>query len=235
MEIYTLPCRLRSRDVNMFQHLRTSQLFELLQEAATDHSDILRAGVHDIRPRGLMWVLARQNVEISRMPSYGEEITIETWPGRTVHSMYPRYYRILDADGVTIVQSSAIWILADLAARTLVPSSRSGIEYAFEKRGIELALPSPPRSFFTDKACPFTVPFSYVDMNGHMNNTRYFDLADNLCPAAAEGRDPRRILVEYSAELRLGQSYELLYGQEGDRFYLKTAGDKPHFRIVMDF
>ena len=235
MEIYTLPCRLKSRDVNMFQRLRTSQLLELLQEAATDHSAHLGVGVDDIRPKGLMWVLARQNVEIARMPAYGEEIVVETWPGRTVHSMYPRFYRILDASGSPVVQSSAVWILADLKERTLVPSSQSGVEFAFEKRGFELALPSPPRSFFTDQCETFTVPFSYVDMNGHMNNARYFDLADNLCPLAAEGRDPKRILVEYSAELRLGESYELLYGRDGNRFFLKTSGDKPHFRIVMDY
>ncbi|MBR0040355.1 MAG: hypothetical protein IJP64_03145 [Oscillospiraceae bacterium] len=235
MEIYTLPCRLRSRDVNLFQRLRTSQLFELLQEAATDHSELLGCGVHEIRPRGLMWVLARQNAEIARMPSYGEEIVVETWPGKTVHSLYPRYYRILDFTGEPIIQSSAIWILADLKERTLVPSSQSGIEYSFEKRGFEIALPSPPRRFFTDRSLSFSVPFSYVDMNGHMNNTRYFDLADNLSPAAAEGRDPRRILVEYSAELRGGQSYELLYGQEGDRFFLKAGAEKPLFRIVMDY
>lgn len=235
MDIYTLPYRLKSRDVNMFSRLRVSQLFELLQEAATDHSDLLGAGVHDIRQKGLMWVLARQNVEIARMPFYDEAITIETWPSETVHSLYPRYYRLLDATGKPIIQSSAIWMLADLNTRTLVPSSRSGIEYSFEKRGCEIALPSPPRSFCTDKKQSFTVPFSYVDMNGHMNNTRYFDLADNLSPAAAEGRDPKRILVEYSAELRVGQSCELLYGQEGERFFLKAGGEKPLFRIVIDY
>ena len=235
MEIYTLPYRLRSRDVNLFRRLRLSQLFELLQEAATDHSELLGAGIRDIRAKNLMWVLARQYVEIVRMPSYGEELLIETWPGKTVHSMYPRYYRLLDASGESIVQSSAIWLLADLSERTLVPSSRSGYEYDYEKRGIELPLPSPPRSFFTDKSQSFTVPFSYVDMNGHMNNTRYFDLADNLCPLAEEGRDPKRILVEYSAELRPGESYELLYGLAGDRFCLKTGGDKPLFRIVEDY
>ena len=235
MEIYTLSCRLRSRDVNMFSRLRVSQLFELMQEAATDHSDILGAGVNAIRPKGLMWVLARQNVEVARMPSYDEAITIETWPGRTVHSLYPRFYRILDAAGEPVIDSSAIWMLADMRQRTLVPSSQSGVEFSFEKRGFEIALPSPPRSVFTDRSLPFTVPFSYVDMNGHMNNTRYFDLADNLCPLAAQGRDAKRILVEYSAELRLGESYELLYGLNGSRFCLKTGGDKPLFRIVTEY
>ena len=235
MEIYTLPYKVRSRDVNMFQHMRSSQLFELLQEAATDHSELLSAGVDVIRRQNLMWVLARQNVEIARMPRYGEKITVETWPGKTVHSLYPRYYRLLDEQGEAIVNSSSIWMLVDMRERALVSSAQSGIDFSFDKRGFEISLPSPPRAFFTDRSASFTVPFSYVDMNGHMNNTRYFDLADNLSPAALTGRDPARILVEYSAELRLGNSYELLYGQQGDRFFLKTGGDKPLFRIVIDY
>ena len=182
-----------------------------------------------------MWVLARQNVEIARMPRYGEKITVETWPTKTVHSLYPRFYRLLDEDSSVLVESSSIWMLVDMSERTLVSASQSGIDFSFEKRGFEIALPSPPRSFFTDHSGSFTVPFSYVDMNGHMNNTRYFDLADNLSPSALAGRDPVRILVEYSAELRPGLSYELLYGQDGNRFFLKTGGDKPLFRIVMDY
>ena len=235
MEVYTLPWKLRSRDVNVFRRLRPSQLFELLQEAATDHSELLGTGIAEIRKQNLMWVLARQNVEIARMPSYGEEITVETWPTKTLHSLYPRYYRILDAAGVTIIQSSSIWILADMRTRTLVPSSRSGFDFSFEKRGTEIDLPSPPRRFFTDRSVDFTVPFSYVDMNGHMNNTRYFDLADNLSPAAAAGREPRSILVAYSAELVPGGEYTLRCGQDGDRFCLTAEGDKPPFRIVIDY
>ena len=235
MEIYSLPYTIRSRDVNMFRHLRPSQLFELLQEAATDHSELLGAGISVIRRQNLMWVLARQNVEIARMPVYGERITVETWPTKTVHSLYPRYYRLLDEQGETIASSSSIWMLVDMSERSLVPSAQSGIDFSFEKRGFEISLPSPPRSFFTDQSTSFTVPFSYVDMNGHMNNTRYFDLADNLSPAALAGRDPVRILVEYSAELRLGKEYELQYGCGGERFFLKTGGEKPLFRIVMNY
>ena len=235
MEIYTLPYRLRSRDVDMYRRLRPSQLFELLQEAATDHSELLGVGISVIRKQNLMWVLARQSVEIARMPCYGEEITLETWPGRTVHALYPRYYRVMDKDGACIISSAAIWMLADMDERALVPSSKSGFEFGFEKRGFEPALPSPPRRFFTDRSTRFVVPFSYIDMNGHMNNTRYFDLADNLSPAARAGREAKRILVEYSAELRLDREYELFHGVEGDRFFLKAGADKPLFRLVIDY
>ena len=56
-------------------------------------------------------------------------------------------------------------------------------------------------------------------------------LEEGKLPEAAR----KRILVEYSAELRIGQSCELFFGQEGERFFLKTGGVKPLFRIVIDY
>ena len=235
MEIYTVDYTLRSRDVNMFRRLRTSQLFEIMQETATDHSELIGTGIDVIRSKGLMWVVALQLVEISRMPEYGETVRVETWPGMTVHSLYPRYHRICGGDGEPIINTSAIWTLVDMNERKLVPSSVSGFEFGFDRTGREIALPRAPRSFHTDSSFEFTVPFSYVDMNGHMNNTRYFDLADNVFPPAADGRSPKRIIAEYSSELLLGEKCEILWGSEGERFFIRSGGDKPSFRIVADY
>jgi len=235
LEVYTEKYKLRSRDVNVFRTLRTSQLFEIMQETATAHSELLGTGIDVIRAKGLMWVVALQRVEINRLPRYREEITVETWPGRTTHSLYPRYHRFIDAEGESIISTSAIWTLVDVEERRLVPSAQSGIDFGFDKRGCEIALPRPPRAFYTDSSFPFTVPFSYVDMNGHMNNVRYFDLAENAFPAAAEGRIPKSILIEYSSELLLGEHLDILWGERDGTYYLKTGGDKPSFRIVMEY
>ena len=235
MESYHIDYTLRSRDVNMFRRLRTSQLFEIMQETATDHSELIGTGINVIRSKGLMWVVALQLVEIERMPEYGETIRVETWPGRTTHSLYPRYHRITDASGEAIINTSAIWTLVDVNERRLVSSAQSGIDFGFDRTGRELPLPKPPRTFYTDSGFEFTVPFSYVDMNGHMNNVKYFDLAENVFPAAAEGRAPRKIVIEYASELLLGEKYEILWGSEGDRYYIRSGGERPSFRIVMDY
>ena len=235
MELYTEKIKLKSRDVNMFQKLRTSQLFEIMQETATAHSELLDTGIDVIRAKGLMWVVALQRVEISRMPLYREEITVETWPGRTTHSLYPRYHRFIDSGGESIISTSAIWTLVDMAERRLVSSAQSGIAFDFNRRGFEIALPKPPRSFYTDSAFPFTVPFSYVDMNGHMNNVRYLDLAEDVFPAAADGRTPKSVLVEYSSELLPGERCEILWGERDGAYYMKTGEEKPSFRLVMNY
>ena len=235
MGIYTEKYTLKSRDVNVFRKLRMSSLFEIMQETATEHSEILGSGIDVIRGKNLMWVLALQLVEIKRMPKYREQITIETWPGKTVHSLYPRYHSITDQNGCDLIRSSAIWTLVDIHERKLVPSAQSGFDYEGEKTGREISLPRPPRAFFTDATSSFTVPFSYIDMNGHMNNTRYFDLAENVFPPAAAGTEPSRILVEYSSELLLGETYDLSWGEKDSHFYLKGGGEKPSFRIVIDY
>jgi acyl-ACP thioesterase len=235
MEIYSENYRLKSRDVDRFRSLRMSALFEIMQETATEHSELLGSGIDVIRAKNLMWVLALQLVEIERMPKYREEIRIETWPGRTVHSLYPRYHCILDAEGNCIIRSSAIWTLADVLERKLVPSAQSGFDYAGVKTGKEIFLPRPPRSFFTNESMPFTVPLSYIDMNGHMNNTRYFDLAENVFSPAKDGRSPSRILVEYASELRLGETYDISWGEKDGHCYLMGGGEKPSFRIVVDY
>ena len=43
-EIYTERLTLRSRDVDMFRRLRTSELFKLLQEASIRHTEQLGMG-----------------------------------------------------------------------------------------------------------------------------------------------------------------------------------------------
>ena len=78
MGIYAEKYTLKSRDVNVFRTLRMSSLFEIMQETATEHSEILGSGIDVIRGKNLMWVLALQLVEIKRMPKYREQITIET-------------------------------------------------------------------------------------------------------------------------------------------------------------
>ena len=72
-------------------------------------------------------------------------------------------------------------------------------------------------------------------MNGHMNNTRYFDLAENVFSPAAAGAEPSRILVEYASELRLGETYNISWGEKDSHYYLMGGGEKPSFRIVVDY
>ena len=117
----------------------------------------------------------------------------------------------------------------------MVFPDRYGVHVEGCVTGHEIELPSPPRKAQGGEASRFTVPFSYLDLNGHMNNNRYFDLAEDLIPAAAEGRALREIQVEYSSEARLGDSLSVTVEQDGGRFFVSGETEKRIFRMCMSY
>ena len=91
MSVYSEEILLRSKDVDMYRRLRTSELFRMLQEASIRHTEQLGMGRDKTLDRGILWVLLMQRAEIVRMPEYDERIVLKSWPGKTMHLLFPRY------------------------------------------------------------------------------------------------------------------------------------------------
>ena len=231
MSVYSTQLRLRNKDVELHRRLRTSTLFELMQEASIRHTEELGMGREMTLDRGLLWMVTLQRAEIARMPEYDEVITLESWPGDTMHLLFPRYYRVLDEKGNTLVSASALWALVDQETRRMVFPDRYGVVIEGEKTGNEIALPSPPLRAKEGAVSSFTVPYSYVDLNGHMNNTRYFDLAEDRIPVAAEGRSLRSISVEYANEAKLGDELRVTVEREDSTYRVSGDTEKKIFRM----
>ncbi len=218
--IYEQKLLLGSEHVDCFRRLRASTLFELLQIASIRHTEALGAGREKTLDKGLLWIVARQHVTIARMPEYDEEITIRSWPGKTMHVLFPRYYEIVDRGGATLMRGSALWSLMDRETRTTAFPEEYGVEIEGVETGRETPYLTKMPVLETTECFSFTVPYSYVDLNGHMNNTRYFDLAQDHIPAAKSGQALREVFTEYSAEAPIGTTLNAAWGAEGGTYYI---------------
>ena len=223
--IYEQELLLGSEHVDCFRRLRTSTLFELLQTASIHHTEELGMGRDKTLDRGLLWVIARQYAAIDRMPVYDEAITLRSWPGETMHVLFPRYYEIVGRGGETLVRGSMLWSLMDRETRATVFPEEHGVEIAGVETGRETPYLMKMPVLDTPNRFSFTVPYSYVDLNGHMNNTRYFDLAEDNIPAAASGAALREVYAEYSAESKLGATLDVAWGGEKGRYYISGGSD----------
>ena len=105
--VYTKTLKLRNADVDQYRRLRPSVLFGMLQEAAIAHTEALGMGREKTLDRGLLWIVALQQVSIRRMPVYDETVTLYSWPGKTMHLFFPRYFRMTDAAGEVLLEGSA--------------------------------------------------------------------------------------------------------------------------------
>ena len=195
-----------------YNRLKPSYLLGLAQEVAGDHSALLKA---DFAHTQLYWVITRQQVQISRLPTSGETITLETWPMPTTRVAYPRSTIAYDEHGNELFRSISLWVLMDPQSRAMVLPGRSGVEVAGLLTGNELAAPGSILPRAGENTVLRTVRFSELDRNGHMNNTRYLDWAADLLTAGFHKTHPvKEFTVCYLSEAVEKQQIELTYGMD---------------------
>lgn len=235
MEIYEKQFKLRNADVDLYRRLRPSVLLTMLQEAAIAHTEALGMGRDKTLDRGLLWVVVLQRISIRRMPVYDEVIDLRTWAGKTMHVFFPRYFRITGADGQVLIEGSALWTLMDQTTRSAVFPDEHEVVIPGVVTGMESPLPRPPRSIPLTGEAVFTVPYSYLDLNGHMNNVRYLDLAEDVLPPELHTRPLREVVVEYTNEAKLWEEITLSFGSQDGVWLLLGQTGKRLFRMRLTY
>ena len=216
--------------------LSTGDLFRALQDAAGEQSSLVHQGADDLAAKGLMWVVIRYQLSIARWPQGGERVALQTWPGSTRHGMMPRYYRVTDAGGAACIQGCGVWAVVDRVSRKMVSPEEHGVVLETLVTGWESPMPRPVRKQETDRSRAFTVPAEYLDSNGHMNNTRYYDLAEQCIGRSARDHGLRTVSTEHLTEALCGETMQLHWGQSGERFYIAgQEGDTTVFRMILEY
>lgn len=197
-------------DADCFGRCRLSSLLAFAVAAAGEHSALLGAGGDVLEQEGLFWAVARNRVQITRLPMDGETITIETWPMPVTRAAFPRSTVAYDQAGEELFRSVSLWVLMDRQTRALVVPGSSHIRVDGALTGTELAVPrNLPPAVLPEKVLR-KVHFSQLDRNGHMNNARYLDWVMDLLPADFHREHPvKDVTVCYLNEAREGQSVHL--------------------------
>ena len=236
MSIYRYSYRILSSDTDANRRLRLSRLFTMLQETSIAHTTALGMGREKTLDRGLLWIVTLQQATIARLPEYDEPIRLVSWPGKMMHLLFPRYYRIEDEAGNALVEASALWALMGEKTRRVVFPEQYGVKIRGVYTGKEIPLPVAPKMPQNPERSTFTVPFSFVDLNGHMNNTRYFDLAEDCMPQALRTRPLTGVQTEYAKEARENDTLLLKREATQDAFFLCGEQDGTKlFRLSLTY
>ncbi len=235
--IYTEHRKLLADDVTMYRSLRPSTLMRMLQEISIAHTEALGAGRAKTLDKGALWVIARMKLEVASLPSYDDEITLTSWAGKTMRVLFPRYYEMCDKDGKVLVRASAVWLLMDEKTRRMVFPEAYGVEVPAPDIQPAIALPCGVTLGEQKEEKTFTVSYSQVDINGHMNNSKYIDRTEDLLGAEyLKNHELRTLEIEYKSEIKLGQTVTLKYTRSDDELSLVGIVDgNPCFELVAKF
>ena len=238
MNLYEEKWKIRITEVDLYRRLKLSSLFARLQETSVTHTEMLGIHREQTLNQGLLWVVAQQSARIIRIPRYDETVLLRTWPGKTMHLFFPRYWQLLDLQGSILLDARAFWALMNQSTRRIAFPEKYGIHIEGTDDRASTALPKRLKAEQVPEKAFFTVPFSYLDLNGHMNNTRYFDLAADFLPEEYLNKDVCGISTEYIGEAKYKDTLTLRYGllSEDNGFYLSGEnGKQPVFRMKLQF
>lgn len=222
--ILTREYRVGAGEVDPFGALRPSSLLYFLQDAATVHSEEQSFSREDIlRTDGAIWILAKIAFYLSEPLRYRQSLEIDTWHRGPLGACFYRDFDIR-AEGRHAGYAVSAWVVASRETmRVLRPSSLPALPTAPDgklKYKEVLSRLSAPDS--CGPAGKRVIRYSDLDINTHLNNTRYADL---ICDALAlNERSPcyaGHMQINYNAECKAGEELALFAGAvSGREFYV---------------
>jgi acyl-ACP thioesterase len=128
----------------------------------------------------------------------------------TTRVAYPRSVVAYDREWRELFRSITLWVLMDRQTRAMVLPGRSGIMVPGILRGNELPSPNSLSPVVCSASVTRRVCFTDLDVNNHMNNTRYLEWAMDLLPSQFHGKH----VLQDATMCYLGEA------REGDQLYI---------------
>ncbi|MDR1792149.1 MAG: hypothetical protein LBR36_01695 [Bacteroidales bacterium] len=225
----------RSYHADFTQKLSITSLFCFLQESAWRHASSKGAGWADLAAKKLFWVLAKVEVHIEQLPQWGADVRLETFPKEPELLTAYRDFQLFDAQNQPLVKATSSWHILNMDTKRPV----SVLDY----RGNFIYVPD----YHVIKEKPqkvnlpveggikgdiFKVFPSDIDMNLHVNNTKYVQWAmDTFSFDFQRQHTVRKVIVNFLAE---AHPYEACYietyqleNQEFISVIIREADKKP--------
>jgi medium-chain acyl-[acyl-carrier-protein] hydrolase len=207
MIIHESRFQVRYAETGVDGRIKPVTLFNYLQDAASDHTALLRVSALDLLPLGLAWVVFRYRLAIHAWPRWHDHITIRTWrcPVKKLYEL--REYEIRNAEGELMVEAGSMWILTRLDSKKPVRLDRylpDLLDTEHQKKITDDFIPV-PSAVRDGLQRSHTVRLHDLDFNRHVNNSVYAVWAvESAPPEVISSCLPSVIDIDYIDESLYG-------------------------------
>jgi medium-chain acyl-[acyl-carrier-protein] hydrolase len=227
----------RASEVDYLGKLRLDALFALMQEMAWKNAQMLGFG-RQIEKEGLIWVLSALELKVLKMPQWGEQISLSTWPKGVERLFARRDFTLESASGETLALATSAWLLLDAQSKRpkAVEKTLKNFPYEFEREALpgtasKVAAPATPRRFYHVEA-----EYADLDTNRHVNNANAVRILSNAInrhqPALLH--PPFIFSIQYLSEIPFADQLIISKEELEDATLFEASGhDRIFFRAKM--
>ena len=153
----------------------------------------------------LVWIITDYDIEVARLPRFAEEITIETEALSYNRLFCYRRFTIYDEAGQDLIHMMATFVLMDRDSRK-VHAVEPEIVAPYQSDFYKKLIRGPKYESLNEPISKdYHVRFYDLDMNGHVNNSKYLDWIFEVMGADFLTQYiPKKINLKYVKEVRPG-------------------------------
>ena len=220
-----------SNDINANLDIKLAAFFRIMQDVIMRDTNEAGVGSSTLRKQNILWVVTRMQLEINRLPRYEEEVTCLTYPGADMKMFYPRYFQMLDKDGNVLANLSSIWAIIDSETRR--PILKCPFSDKLHEEHLPNELPLPKKIEIEEELElkeTRKIHYSDVDLNNHLNNTRYIELLSDIHDSSFHQNHPvTSLTLNYLKEIKEGSSVEVFASNSNPEFVEVNANGNLSF------
>ena len=210
------------KDIDKDNLLKNRAILEFLENIGSYHSDVAGFGANYTNETGIAWVLLGWKLKVINRPKYGEELEIHTWAKEGSKVATFRDFEIFDESKNLCAIATSKWTMVDIRKGKITRIGDDVINaYKPETRNLfpelDLEKISIPKEYET--TTEYLVRRKDIDINGHMHNLYYLDVAYEALPEEIYNRRPfNEVRIQYKKETKLGEKLKCKYANIEDKY-----------------
>ena len=216
--------------------MKISALMQQFQEVASVHARQLNFGSDRLDEINCYWVLSNLRIEVRKLPRWNEAVHLQTWPSGHNRILATREFQGLDESQTELFRAASQWMILDKKSNR--PKNLVRLEIDLLNAGPKVLDAEParlePQTLYTHRES-IRVPYSALDLNGHVNNTEYARWAlDSLHQNFDLPAEIHSLQISYLAEAFENDTLDLQLAQMDSRCFVlgRKAGDNSNVFIL---
>jgi len=204
--------RINISEVDFNAKLKLDNIFNIMQNEALKHSEKIGVGFKSYIKKNQTWVLTWAKIKIAKYPKFEDEIQVNTWLKRTFRLYTLRDFAFYDKDGENIINASTGWLLLNLS--NLRPTRLENIPNTVSFLENKNAIDELPNKILIKNELKIRfekrVFYSELDVNFHVNNSRYIEYILNSFPIDDfRNKEIKEITLYFISDAKLNEDIQV--------------------------
>lgn len=237
-EILDYPIECETIHFNEWGGFKLSSYQSLFASIAERHLNRYGLNIQTTLKTGYAWVLIGLTVEVVQPIMEPMSLIANTWHSQREGIYFRREFTFRDALGNIRFQGATFSVLIHLEKRTIFKDKELPFSIPFEPTVRHVVDASPRLTTIIGLKAHhvITIPASFIDRLGHVNNVRYGDMVYDVLTKDQQRHlsSLKRMQMSFSSELHEGEQVTMLSGQFEHQWYVRGYHEqklKPSFDV----